>query len=192
VRERVHSTPMQAVGPAAGHSPGPLSPDAFEISRLLLELIHVTYATRGADAAPAGAGRSGTSPATGAGRQETPSTHAIRAAIYVYQHGERTIGELAAGLSISYGWASRVVSDLEASGMVARRADPDDRRVVRVSLTPESIAMVENAYRWRGDAVERALESLDEDGRQAVTAFLRRVTQELDAAGRERKPAAEA
>ena len=168
--------------PVAGPGPEPLSEDAFETSRLLLELIHASHATRDADAGPAGPGhdRRGS-------RCAAPSTHAIRAAIHVYQHGERTIGELAAGMGISYGWASRVVSELEASGTVARRADPDDRRVVHVALTPESVAMVESAYRWRGDAVERALAALDADGRRAVMTFLRRVTAELDTAGRERR-----
>lgn len=185
---RVHPTETRVAAP--GPHPGPLSADAFEISRLLLELIHVTYATRGADAGPVGTGGPGAPHAAGESGRGAPSTHAIRAAIHVYQHGERTIGELAAGLAISYGWASRVVSELEASGMVVRHADPDDRRVVRVSLTPESITVVENAYRWRGDAVERALASLDADERQAVTTFLRRVTSELDSAGRERRTAA--
>src|SRR5512135_2075633 len=81
-----------------------LSDAAFEASRLLLELIHVTYATRGTgstDAYPADA-----VPVHG---RPAPSTHAVRAAIHVYQHGEPTVGELAAGLGISYGWASRVI-----------------------------------------------------------------------------------
>lgn len=164
-----------------GKGSPPLSDDAFEASRLLLELIHVTYASRGTgptDAYPAEA-----VPAHG---RPAPSTHAIRAAIHVYQHGERTVGELAAGLGISYGWASRVISELEDAGMVVRQTSETDRRVVRVTLTPEAIAMVENAYRWRGEAVERALASLDADGRRTVTAFLRRVVDELATAGRER------
>jgi DNA-binding MarR family transcriptional regulator len=176
---RVHSPSSRA-----GARSGPFAADTFETSQLLLELIHVAYATRGADSTAAVESPAG--PVAG----EPPSTHAIRAAIHVYQHGERTIGELAAGLGISYGWASRVVSGLEASGLVARRPDPDDRRVVRVSLTPPAIEMVEDAYRWRGDAVERALASLDEDGRRAVISFLRRVTHELAAAAQERRPLA--
>lgn len=164
--------------------PAPLSADAFDISRLLLELIHVSYATRSADGVEAEAGSNMDA------RRPPASTHAIRAAIHVYQHGERTIGELAGGLGISYGWASRVVTELEASGMVERLADPSDRRVVRVRLTPTANATVERAYRWRGDAVERALATLDEDGRRAVIRFLESVTRELAEAGRERSPGA--
>ncbi len=162
--------------------PGPLSSDTFDTSRLLLELIHVAYTTRDSDAGVAPRGRPGAA--------RTPSTHAVRAAIHVYQHGERTIGELASGLGISYGWASRVVSELAAEGLVSRRMDPDDRRVVRVSLTPGADQMVENDYRWRGDAVERALATLDQDGRRAVRTFLRRVTHELGAGAPEGRPKA--
>jgi len=160
--------------------PPPLSGDAFEVSRLLLELMHVTYAGRGAAAADAFADPDRTH------ARPAPSTHAVRAAIHVYQHGEPTVGELAAGLGISYGWASRVISELETAGMVARQTDDSDRRIVRVRLTPEAVAMVENAYRWRGEAVERALATLDADGRRAVAAFLRRVTEELARSARER------
>jgi DNA-binding MarR family transcriptional regulator len=158
----------------------PISDDAFEASRLLLELVHVAYATRAAETAAAGVG-TGLDPAHA---RRAPSTHAIRAAIHVYQHGERTIGELAEGLGISYGWASRVVTELEATGMLERRADPQDRRIVRVSLTAEATAMVERTYRWRGEAVERALAGMDAEDRLAVTTFLRRVTEELVRAGR--------
>jgi hypothetical protein len=50
--------------------------------------------------------------------------------------------------------------------------------------------MVENTYRWRGEAVERALADLDPEGRRLVTGFLRRVTEELSSAGRGRRPGA--
>jgi DNA-binding MarR family transcriptional regulator len=177
--------PVNAVDSPPGRPRPPLSGDAFEASRLLLELIHVAYATRGSsptDGDATGSGPAHVGPA--------PSTHAIRAAIHVYQHGDRTVGELASGLGISYGWASRVISELEATGMIVRRTDDADRRVVRVSLAPQAIVMVENAYRWRGEAVERALATLDADGRRAVTTFLRQVIDELAAAGQQRRSTA--
>jgi DNA-binding MarR family transcriptional regulator len=173
----------------AGRDLPALSDDAFEASRLLLELVHVAYATRAAEAETAAAARAprGTG-VSAAGRvlRSAPSTHAIRAAIHVYQHGERTIGELAEGLGISYGWASRVVSELEATGMVERRVDPVDRRVVHVSLTSDAAEMVERTYRWRGEAVDQALAGLDAHDREVVRTFLRRVTEELARAGQER------
>ncbi len=171
--EPVHThqaRPASDAGSRADSVSGSLSADTFETSRLLLELIHAAYSTRGADASPA---------PDNPGRTQAPSTHAIRAAIHLYQHGERTVGQLATGLGISLGWASRVVSELEADGLTQRRVDPGDRRVVIVALTPAATDLVEREYRWRGDVVEQALASLDHDGRQAVMAFLRRVAHEL-------------
>jgi DNA-binding MarR family transcriptional regulator len=178
------------------------SDDAVDVGQLLVELIHVVYATRDVDpgaerddhdaASERQAGRpdasGGESDAHGAApgqdgdepRSLRPvSAHAIRAAMHVGRHGSRTIGELADGLGISLGWASRVVSELEASGMVVRTPDPGDRRIVHVSLTPGATEIVERAYRWRAEAIDRALAPLDPAGRAAVRTFLRHAVEEL-------------
>ena len=171
------------------------SDDAIEVGRLLVELIHVVYATRDVDPGtepdapggrPDGHGAEPDvhgvepDPHGGAPRSRPPvSAHAIRAATHIGHHGTRTIGELAEGLGISIGWASRVVSELEASAMVVRTPDRADRRIVHVALTPEASAIVERAYRWRAEAIERALASLDPAGRAAVRTFLRHAVDEL-------------
>lgn len=152
--------------------PAPLSDDALETSKLIVELLHVLQATGGAAA-------SGHSEQGLDASRRAVSPHAIRASIHLYQHGERTISELASGLGISMGWASRVVTELEESGLVARLVDPNDRRVTRISLTPAAGTMVEQAYRWRGDAIERAFDGLDAKGRAAVQQFLRNAVAEF-------------
>jgi len=173
-----------AAGAAAGQSPAGLDP-ALETSRLLLELLHVSYATRGGDSAGTrGSGADAVGAGTSGHGGPPMSTHAMRAAIHVHQHGTRTIGELASGLGISYGWASRIVVELEGSGMVRRSDDPHDRRVVNVSLTDEAARAIEDVYEWRRDAVARALAPLDDAGRAAVTRFLRGITDELAEARR--------
>ena len=162
---------------ASGHH---LSEEALETSKLVLELIHTAYATRSADCPPT------RSSADHRSDGRAPSPHAVRAAIHLYQHGNRTVGELAEGLGVSYGWASRIAHELETSGLAARDADPSDRRVVRVHLTSDARRLVDDVYRWRSEAIERALAVLDEAGRAAVQTFLRRAVEELSRAGRER------
>jgi DNA-binding MarR family transcriptional regulator len=161
------------------------SNDALEIGRLVLELIHAAYATSESE----GGGPAGADGDAGLAQRyrRVVSPHAIRAAIHVYQHGQCTVGELADGLGISMGWASRVVSELESSGLVVRSTDTGDRRVVRVSLTPDAIDVVDHAYRWRADAIDRALAPLDDDGREVVRMFLRATVDELGRVGRERR-----
>ncbi|MGD0122414.1 MAG: MarR family winged helix-turn-helix transcriptional regulator [Candidatus Limnocylindrales bacterium] len=154
--------------------PGAASDPTLETSRLLVEFLHAAYATRRLDA-------DGEEPIDGKARTHGTasvalSAHAVRAAIHVYQHGERTVGQLAAGLGISYGWASRVVEELEAAGYATRERDADDRRVVRVRLNPAKVGEVERAYHWRGESVGAALEPLADSERAAVRVFLRRLT----------------
>lgn len=116
------------------------------------------------------------------------SRGAIRASIHLYLRGGASMGELAAALGMSNGWASRVVEELVRAGLVARTPDPVDRRIVHVALTPAAMDFVASAYRWRGEAVERALAGLDVDGRAAVRQFLARVIEELQPGAEARRP----
>jgi DNA-binding MarR family transcriptional regulator len=142
----------------------------------LVEFLHAAYATRRLDAEAAGGDAADGRERTHGTASVALSTHAVRAAIHVYQHGERTVGQLAGGLGISYGWASRVVEELEAAGYATRERDANDRRVVRVRLDPAKVEEVERAYHWRSDSVEAALEPLTEAERAATRLFLRRLT----------------
>jgi DNA-binding MarR family transcriptional regulator len=177
-------------GPAAPvNDPGDPSPaaaqslgrEALEIGKLLGEVIDVGHGGRRGGRAPAGSATPAEGAftalrgASGRGTGSNPlASHVIRAAIFVYTHGPQTIGQLASGLGISQGWASRVVDEMERAGYLERRRDPDDRRVVRVSLVPAAVERVERAYRWRGDAVESALEGMSPEERGAVRTFLGR------------------
>jgi DNA-binding MarR family transcriptional regulator len=153
---------------AEPNAPGRLSEHTIETGKLIVELLNSGHATR----------RSGVAATPGSAHAHV-SPHAIRAAIHLYQHGEMTVGELGRGLGISRGWASRVVEELELAGYLERERGLDDRRVVTIRLRPASIAEVERAYRWRGDAVEAALAPFDDAERAVIQQFLRRVVDEL-------------
>jgi DNA-binding MarR family transcriptional regulator len=154
--------------------------DALEVSKLLVEVLQVGHMSRrsGQDAGGAPEDATGGFAAAGvagAHAQAGPiASHVIRAAIHIYGNGPQTIGQLAAGISVSQGWASRVVDEMERAGYVERQRDPDDRRVVRVTLAPAAVERVERVYRWRGDAVEAALEGLSDADRAVVIGFLGR------------------
>jgi len=172
---------MTAQTPSPGGSgrgsPGPAAvtrDEAFETSRLLVELLHAAHASR-RSAEPG----SETAPMPGGLHEAPASDHAIRAAIHIYQHGERTVGQLAVGLGISRGWASRVAEELVERGHVARETDLADRRIVHLRLTERSLAEIERAYRWRGDVVQVALAEHDPATRDAIRRFLRRVVADL-------------
>ena len=172
-------------GDARPASPA-LSASALETSRLLVEFLQSAYAARNLQFAggsePDGATRLVPGP-------QAPSitNHAVRAAIYVYQHGERTVGQIAAGLGISFGWASRVVDELEAAHYLLRERDAQDRRIVHVRLDPSAAEYVERAFRWHGEAVQAALDPLPPGGHDAVRLFLRRLIDTLNE-GRPERP----
>jgi DNA-binding MarR family transcriptional regulator len=178
------------VAPDVAHVP--LGRAAVEISKLLVEVLQVGHVGRrgGPDSgdpsstgASVGGASEGQEPVEGSipGHAGSVSSHLIRAAIHIYGNGPQTIGQLATGLGVSQGWASRLVDEMERAGYVARERDPGDRRVVRVSLVPAAVERVEKAYRWRGDAVEAALEGMSPSERAAVAAFLRRFVDEVKA-----------
>jgi DNA-binding MarR family transcriptional regulator len=174
----------QAVKPPATTAmPGP---EAREISRLLVELLRSGYVSQRARLDP-GTQEAGGHPTTpslsdteaGSAPALPPaagpiSPHVIRAAIHIHDEGPQTVGQLAQGLGISQGWASRVVDELERAGYVERERDPDDRRVVRVRLTPMAVDRVESASSWQGGAVEAALTGMGPDERAVIAVFLRR------------------
>jgi len=108
------------------------------------------------------------------------SPHAVRAAIHLAMVESETVGELARGLGVSMGWASRIANEMEASGHVVRERAAADRRVVRLRLSPDAERLIGAFYAWRGVAVEHALAGMTPSEREAVRTFLRRVAEELE------------
>lgn len=80
-----------------------------------------------------------------AGSGLSPSQGAALAAIH--NHGPLTLGALADHERVSPPTITKVVAFLEAEGLVARTADPDDRRVSRVSTTSAGAALVAESRR---------------------------------------------
>ncbi|OYX48239.1 MAG: hypothetical protein B7Y90_11380 [Alphaproteobacteria bacterium 32-64-14] len=72
----------------------------------------------------------------------------------------RTVGGVATYLGVTHAPASRAVSSLARKDLVTVRADPEDRRVRRIDLTPAGRALLEH------DPVHRltaAIEDLSSD-----------------------------
>lgn len=85
------------------------------------------------------------------------------------RHGELTLGELAAIERIAPPSMTRIAARLESSGLLERRTDTSDRRVVRVAMSEAGSRLLAES-RARGDAfVTSRLGSLSEE-EQAVLA----------------------
>lgn len=112
----------------------------------------------------------------------TVSPKLVRALLYLAQHGGRamTVGELAEGVGVSLGWASRVADELVSIGLLERIRDDRDRRVVQLQLTPRATLVSGRLWSDREDAVVAALSEIFPEERPVIARFLRRLATELE------------
>lgn len=75
--------------------------------------------------------------------------------------GPLTLGELAATEQVRPPTMSRLVSSLEAEGLVVREGEPGDRRVVRVRATPAGVRVLQEGRGRRVTSLARRLGKLD-------------------------------
>lgn len=79
------------------------------------------------------------------------------------------VGAIARNSGIRVPSATEQVIKLETAGLVERVADPDDARVVLVRLTEQGQAMRAKENKHRNAAMARALETLSEGERDAIS-----------------------
>ncbi len=80
------------------------------------------------------------------------SPHDARALRVVGRHGPVRLGVVAEHLRIAPRSATDVIDRLESRGLVAREADPADRRAMLVRLTDAGVAAVRDVERHRRGA----------------------------------------
>lgn len=88
--------------------------------------------------------------------------------IYIHLLGllsksDLSLGELAEAFLVRRPTVSKMISTLEARGWVLRRRAEEDRRVVRVGLTPEGRAVIGRAREYMVMRVAEALRPLRDD-----------------------------
>ncbi|MGP9821730.1 MarR family winged helix-turn-helix transcriptional regulator [Salinarimonas sp. NSM] len=93
--------------------------------------------------------------------------------------GQMTMGELAAILRVRPPTASKTVSRLAALGLVERRAEPEDARVVRVGLTGEGAAKAAAIASLWDEVEAELLGDFDTKDRKRLRKLLRKVARNL-------------
>jgi DNA-binding MarR family transcriptional regulator len=83
--------------------------------------------------------------------------------------------DIAAGLGIAPRSATATVEALEAAGLVARRADADDRRSVLVVLTPSAPPLLSQLHEARCAAALEVFAPLDRVERSTLLDLLERL-----------------
>lgn len=98
--------------------------------------------------------------------------------------GTMTMGDLAALLRVRPPTASKTVTRLAALGIVERRAEAGDGRVVRVRLTESGLAKAKAIEQIQDEVEAELLDHLDKGDRRRLRKLLRRAAKGLaEAAG---------
>ena len=101
----------------------------------------------------------------------------------LHRHPGASLSELAERMEVEKATAGRMIDRLVANGWVERRAQPGDRRVKRVYLTPEAERVHKRIWRVAEDTVETALADLSARESKQLFALLQRVKKTLVSAG---------
>lgn len=101
-----------------------------------------------------------------------------RALRVVADAGPLRLGELAEHLHIAPRSTTDVVDQLEASGLVGRRPDREDRRAVVVAATEEGVRRIGLVEEARRDAADEIAQRLSATDRGELTRLLRKLSEE--------------
>ena len=79
---------------------------------------------------------------------------------YVQAHPHTTVGDLSAGLSISYPSATNMVSRLNRKGLLLKKGLRADRRIVRLALTTSGDKLVNQVRDERGNRLAEIMRAM--------------------------------
>lgn len=97
----------------------------------------------------------------------------VKALIYLYDNGERSMSELANGLAVSLPSASELVDRLIDRGLVERLPDVSDRRRVLIALTEPAIAYGRRIHDLRRAQAHAALDAMPIEERDCFVRSIR-------------------
>ncbi len=93
--------------------------------------------------------------------------------------GSAGVTDLARLANLNPGAMTRLLDKLEARGLLARSADPSDRRALNIDLTPAGLAIWRDVDQCGARVRERALHGMDEATRIHLTRLLEQVRDNL-------------
>lgn len=103
----------------------------------------------------------------------------VRALVFLYDNGDRSMTELAAGLAISLPSASELVDRLVERNLVRRNQDPVDRRRVLIALTDPAVAYGRRMHDLRRVQARAALAAIPVEDRACFVRSLRALSAAL-------------
>ncbi|MEP0765446.1 MAG: winged helix-turn-helix transcriptional regulator [Fimbriimonadia bacterium] len=93
---------------------------------------------------------------------------------YVSRHSHVSVGDVAAGLDISYPSATNMIQRLGKKGLICKTEDPRDRRAVNITLSEKGARVVNWLDRERSTRFALILDKMEPAERQAFYCALGR------------------
>lgn len=93
----------------------------------------------------------------------------------------RTTGEVAAAGTVRAGGLTQHADRLEAAGLIRRERDADDRRIIRLCLTPKGLELAERIFSVRSAQEQELLAGLGSADRRRLSGLLGALGQTLGA-----------
>ena len=91
--------------------------------------------------------------------------------------GPQTLGKLGQANGLSPTSVTRIVDRLERRGLVSRRRESGDRRLVRVRLESQGERLLGQIRVVRGSDIHRAVDAMTDTERRRLSASLRRLVE---------------
>jgi DNA-binding MarR family transcriptional regulator len=102
-------------------------------------------------------------PVLNAIRKASGLSHAQLGMLHLlYHHKQASVKETADYLGITKSAVTQLADPLVAKDFVARRNDPKDRRIVRMSLTAKGAQQLKKLARHKFDGIRAAIDKLDD------------------------------
>ena len=92
----------------------------------------------------------------------------LSALAVIERHGPLTLGALAEHEGVAPPSITRIVARMEADGLVVRQADPDDRRVARVTTSARGAALIAESRRRKTAWLAARIAELGPDSRRRL------------------------
>lgn len=105
-----------------------------------------------------------------------PQLRLLRA---VHERGEATMGGVSQALHVAPPAATMTADRLVGQGLIRRKEDPEDRRVVRLCLTPKGKGIMDRFIRAKKSRWLQIMKSLNETDRRSLMTALRQLYQLL-------------
>ncbi len=103
----------------------------------------------------------------------------IQALIFLKQHKEATMGDIAEGFHIELPSATSLLSKLCYQNLVERRTDSEDKRLVKISLTTKGITLLKEAMEERKKKLHKILSYLSEKEQSDLLTILETLNNRL-------------